>query len=142
MRESVRDAIARYVWAADGGHAAELAECFTTSGVLDVGDLGGRWTGRDEIARQLAAVAERVAAAGDGPGPVRHHVSSVLVTPESVDTARARSYFAVHTAVGLDHWGRYYDQLRVQGGRWRFAERVVRLDGHSPGSLMVAGGAS
>ena len=36
---------------------------------------------------------------------------------------------------GADHWGRYRDVLVPQpDGRWRFQERVVRLDGHAPES--------
>lgn len=137
VREQVRDAVARYTWAADGGHTVEVAECFTIDGVLDIGDYGGRWTGREEIARRLGEVVTRVAAAGSRPGPVRHHVTNLLVVEPTLSSATARSYFAVYTSIGLDHWGRYYDRLREQGGRWRFSERVVRVDGHTEGSIMV-----
>lgn len=139
-REAVRDLVARYTWAGDRGRSAELAGLFAPDGFLDVGDHGGRWTGPDEIAAQLAAVADRVASAGSSPGPVRHHVSSLLVDVIQPDEATASSYFLVFTAVGVDHWGRYRDRFRRGAdGTWRFAERSVRVDGHVPGSLMVAG---
>ncbi len=53
--------------------------------------------------------------------------------------ATASSYFLVLTAIGVDHWGRYRDQLAVDpaDGAWRFAERRVRVDGSSAGSLLV-----
>ena len=137
VREKVRDLVARYTWAADGGHTKEVAECFTVDGVLDVGEHGGRWEGRAEIARQLDAVVARVAASGTTPGPVRHHVTNLLVLDPTLSSALARSYFAVYTSVGLDHWGRYYDRVHEQEGRWRFAERVVRVDGRSADSIMV-----
>lgn len=139
-REAVRDLVARYTWAGDRGRSAELAGLFAPDGFLDVGDHGGRWTGPDEIQAQLAAVADRVASAGSSPGPVRHHVSSLVVEVTRPDAATASSYFLVFTAVGIDHWGRYRDRFtRASDGTWRFAERSVRVDGHVPGSLMVAG---
>ena len=138
-REAVRDVVARYTWAGDAGKATDLAELFVADGVLDVGEHGGRWVGRHEIISQLEAVAERVATAGSSPGPVRHHVSGVVVTITSPTEATSSSYFLVLTGIGVDHWGRYRDRLTVDpaDGCWRFEERVVRVDGHSPGSLMV-----
>jgi hypothetical protein len=47
------------------------------------------------------------------------------VTPERIRTA---AYFAVLTAAGLDHWGRYRDVLVPAEGRWLLAHRVVRTD--------------
>lgn len=140
-REAIRDLVARYTWAGDGGRTADLAACFTIDGVLDVGDHGGRWEGRAEIVRQLELVTERVAAAGAAPGPVRHHVSSTLIHLETPASAVVRSYFAVYTAIGLDHWGRYRDLavLSQADAAWCFAERVVRVDGHAAGSIMVPG---
>lgn len=81
-----------------------------------------------------------MAAAGGGPGPVHHHVSSVLIDLDHHDSATVRSYFSVITSIGLDHWGRYRDKVveTAPGGAWRFAERVVRVGGHATGSLVVA----
>lgn len=143
-REAVRDLVARYTWAGDRGRSAELAELFALDGVLDVGAHGGRWEGRDEIVRQLDAVADRVAMAGSSPGPVRHHVSSLVIDvgrAEAVGTATASAYFLVFTGIGPDHWGRYRDRFAVGAdGVWRFTERTVRVDGHADGSLMVEPG--
>ncbi len=138
-REAVRDLVARYTWAGDGGRSAELARLFRADGVLDVGDHGGRWEGRVEIEAQLDAVATRVAAAGSAPGPVRHHVSSLVIDMASPTEATASSYFLVLTAIGVDHWGRYRDQMTVDpiDGAWRFVERRVRVDGAGAGSLLV-----
>ncbi len=141
-REAVRDLVARYTWAGDGGRSAELAGLFHVEGVLDVGEHGGRWEGRAEIEAQLDAVAARVVAAGGMPGPVRHHVSSLVVDLTAPTEATASSYFLVLSAIGVDHWGRYRDSLAVDpaDGAWRFVERRVRVDGHAAGSLMVPGG--
>lgn len=138
VREAVRDLVARYTWAGDGGRSRELAALFSLDGVLDVGEHGGRWEGRDAIEAKLAETVARVAAAGSAPGPVRHHVSSLLIDPIGPTEATASSYFLVVTAIGVDHWGRYRDRLAVgPDGVWRFVERTVRVDGHVPGSLMV-----
>lgn len=137
-REAVRDLIGRYTAAGDRGQSVHLASLFTADGVLDVGTHGGRWAGRREIARQLDAVITRTAAAGASPGPVRHHVSSTVIDVRSRTDVSATSYFLVITAIGPDHWGRYRDRFVVDhDGSWRFAERTVRVDGHTPGSLMV-----
>lgn len=141
-REQIRDLLARYTWAGDRGRIADLSELFSARGALDMGDHGGRLEGPAAIRAGLQQVADRLAAAGPGGGPiglVQHHVSSVLVSDVSGAGARVRSYYAVHTAIGLDHWGRYLDRLELEIGRWRFAERVVLVDGVSPGSLVVAG---
>ncbi|MFN8018745.1 MAG: nuclear transport factor 2 family protein [Acidimicrobiales bacterium] len=139
-REAIRDLLARYTWAGDRGRSAELASCFLADGVLDVGDHGGRWEGRARIEQELAAVAERVAASGATPTPVSHHVSSVLIEMTGPTSAIVRSYFAVHTDAGLDHWGTYRDEVAQDpiDGHWRFAERRVRVTGSSPESRFGA----
>lgn len=140
-REAIRDLVAAYTWAGDRGRSAELAAMFTRDGVLDVGDHGGRWRGPAEIEARLDAVAERIAAAGGQPGPVHHHVASLRIHIDSdLDGQRADavSYFAVHSRIGLDHWGRYRDRFTLGAdGVWRFAERIVRVDGQSFGSVVV-----
>lgn len=138
-REAVRDLVARYTGTGDRGRSAELAALFAVDGVLDVGDHGGRWEGRDRIEAELLAVADRVAVAGSSPGPVRHHVSSLVIDVIGPTEATASSYFLVFTGIGVDHWGRYRDRFAVgPDGEWRFTERTVRVDGHVEGSLMVA----
>lgn len=140
-RESIRDLLARYTWAGDRGDLVALAECFATDGVLDAGGQGGPWVGRERIIRELQDVIDRTAAAGGAPGPVRHHVSSVLIDLERHDSATVLSYFVVLTSVGVDHWGRYRDKVieTAPGGPWQFKERIVRVDGSAAESLMVRG---
>lgn len=136
-RESARDLIARYNRAGDRGDIPGLVALFAEDGVLDVGEHGGRWAGRDRIRSELDAVTERSRTEHPPGGRVQHHVSSTALSVDG-DRIRADSYFAVHTAIGLDHWGRYRDVIsRGADGSWRFAERIVIVDGHSEGSLMV-----
>lgn len=139
-REAIRDLLARYTWAADRGRSAEVADCFLDDGVLDAGAHGGAWNGRTAIAAELDAVAARISAAAEAPGPVNHHVSSVLITMVAPTTAEVRSYFCVYTDQGADHWGSYRDRISQDpsDGHWRFAERVVRVTGFAPGSRFIA----
>lgn len=139
-REAIRDLLARYTWAGDRGRSAEVADCFLDDGVLDAGAEAGTWTGRDEIHRQLDEVVARVAAAGDRPSPVQHHVSGVLISMTGPTSAAVQAYFCVYTDVGADHWGTYRDEV-VQDptdGQWRFAHRTVRVAGAAPTSRFVS----
>ena len=71
------------------------------------------------------------------PTHVRHHVSSIRFGSVARDRVEVSSYFAVHTDVGLDHWGRYRDVLVPVDGRWLFAHRRISVDGFAAGSLMT-----
>ena len=138
-REGIRDLLGRYTWAGDTGRSAEVADCFVPDGVLDLGEHGGTLDGRDAIAAELEAVAARVADAADAPGPVNHHVSSVLITMTDPTSATVRSYFCVYTDAGADHWGRYRDEVVMDraDGHWRFANRTVRVTGAAPDSRFI-----
>ena len=138
-REGIRDLLGRYTWAGDSGRSAEVADCFTVDGVLDLGDHGGRFDGRGAIAAELEAVTSRVAAAAEAACPVNHHVSSILITMADPTRATVRSYFCVYTDAGADHWGRYRDEVVMDrvDGHWRFANRTVRVTGAAPGSRFV-----
>ncbi|WP_045875101.1 nuclear transport factor 2 family protein [Pseudofrankia sp. DC12] len=144
-REQVRDTVAAYNHSGDRFLLDELAACFTADGVLE--SKGWAAHGRAEIVRTLSGVrATEPAAADDAadgdaaagarrPPFVRHFVTNLRfdeVTPERI---RASAYFAVLTAAGLDHWGRYRDVLVPAEGRWLFAHRVVRTDAMVPDSL-------
>lgn len=135
-RESIRALLAAYTWAGDRGRSGAVAACFTADGVLDVGAHGGTWEGRATIEAELDAVAERVAASGDAPTRVNHHVSSIDIELCDPTSARVRSYFCVYTEAGADHWGSYRDDvvLDAADGGWRFARRTVRVTGTAPGS--------
>ncbi|MBL7553285.1 nuclear transport factor 2 family protein [Frankia sp. AgB1.9] len=140
-REQVRDTVAAYNHSGDRFLLDELAACFTVDGVLESkGDWAAR--GRAEIVRTLSGVraTEPVAAAAGAaadarrPSFVRHFLTNLRfeeVTPERIRTS---AYFAVLTAAGLDHWGRYRDVLVPAEGRWLFAHRVVRTDAMVPDS--------
>ena len=62
-----------------------------------------------------------------------HHLSNIRVTPTGSDTAEAMSYiYAWHRLADggqLEIWGRYLDDLKHDGERWRIHHRRVQVQG-------------
>jgi hypothetical protein len=135
IREEVRQTLADYTRATDGFDLAALARCFAADGVLEFSGGNAPLVGPAAIEEGLGSA---VGARPGAPRPthVRHHVSSVRFAAVSEERVQVGSYFAVHTDVGLDHWGRYRDALVPGGAGWVFAHRRVTVDGFAPGSLM------
>ncbi len=132
-REAIRHTIASYTYAADRGRFDDLVALFAPDGVLEVHGIGGaRAQGRDAIREFFTGVNTDVVATAP-PGRMQHHVSSVWIDVRSESTASASCYFMVMTGAGVDHWGRYRDELIPAGDRWLFAHRLVRTDGTTPG---------
>jgi uncharacterized protein (TIGR02246 family) len=130
-RESIRATMAAYNAAGDRGRPEGLAACFAADGVLD--GPGGAIEGRAAIEAEIQGIIER-GSAGAARKFVHHHVSSIDIYELTPQAARVRCYYAVLTDQGLDHWGRYEDQLVPVDGRWLFAYRRARTDGFVPGS--------
>jgi 3-phenylpropionate/cinnamic acid dioxygenase small subunit len=131
-REQIRETITRYAHYVDGGRFDELVELFATDGVLEVeGEPAHR--GRDAIRAFVTGTGRDLAAATGAPR-IRHHVSNLLIELAGPDRARARCYFLAVTDRGVDHWGRYRDDLVREGAGWLFAQRNVRTDGAAAGS--------
>lgn len=137
VRESVRQTLADYTAATDRFDLAALAACFAPSGVLEFTGGAHPLTGPAAIQAGLAAA---MSSEGDPqrrrPSHVRHHVSSVRFGTVSAERVAVSSYFAVHTDIGLDHWGRYRDVLVHAGQRWLFDHRRISVDAFAPDSLM------
>ena len=130
-RESIRDLVARYNANADTGRFAEVLELFASDAVMDI--EGRVHTGHDEILTIFTGVRDHPS--GGSPRYVRHLTATHQIDVLDDSTAKGRCYYQVLTSVGLDHWGRYIDEYRVEGGRWRFARRRVTVDGRSTDSL-------
>jgi uncharacterized protein (TIGR02246 family) len=122
--EAIRAVIARYNLYGDSGRFDEMLSLFVEDATVVVD--GTSYGGIGQI-RALFTTA-----AGPVPEHVRHHTSTHVIDVD-VDRASARCYFQVLTSQGLDHWGRYRDELVKVDGAWRFARREVRVDGMTPG---------
>ncbi len=136
-REQIRDTIARYNHAGDAGHFDEMVDQFTLDGVLELRDLDQQFHGRAELREYFASVGARFAARERRSGPLRHFVTNVQINVTPPSEATSVAYFLVITDIGLDHWGRYRDQLVPVDDRWLLGRRSVRTDGFSPGSLFA-----
>jgi hypothetical protein len=132
-RESIRDLVARYNANGDTGRFAEVLELFASDAVMDI--EGRVYSGRDEILTIFTGVRDRPS---NAPKYLRHWTGTHQIDVLDDSRARGRCYYQVLTSVGLDHWGRYIDEYRVEEGSWRFASRRVTVDGRTADSLFPA----
>src|SRR5262245_17839879 len=133
-REAIRETVAAYSFAADTGRFDELAQLFTSDGVLEIRD-GETSSGRDAI-RSFLGVASRNLEAASTTRMIRHFVSNLRISLESPAHATGACYFLAITEIGVDHWGRYRDTYVPDGDAWLFAHRFVRVDGHASGGQL------
>jgi SnoaL-like domain len=132
-RERIRENIARYAHCVDGGRFDELVELFTQDGVLEV-EAEPAHRGRDAIRDFVTGSGRDLAAGTRGTTPDPAPREQRADREDGPDRARARSSFLAVTDRGVDHWGRYRDDLMRAGDGWRFARRRVRTDGAAAGS--------
>jgi hypothetical protein len=138
-RVAILNTISQYAHAGDRLQLAELAATFVEEGVLEIRD-GATLRGRDAI---IAFLGDVPASAEEGPGGrggamVRHHVASTRFVSVSPEAARVESYFAVYTAIGLDHFGRYRDVFARVDDRWLIQHRYVSVDWTAPQSRFAS----
>lgn len=130
-RAAVAETVAQYAWLADSGRFEDLAGLFTADGVLEI--EGERvLSGRGAIRAYLDDVAAHLGASTT-VATIRHHTSNLTIDVRDAERARAACYFLVVTEAGVDHWGRYRDELVADGDVFRFVHRAVRTDGVTPG---------
>lgn len=135
-REHIRDTLARYNWAGDGGRLDELAETFCADGVLEIRGAEPL-RGRSEIVAFLGEVTGKVAASTGVKPIVRHNVANVLFANVTREQAQVSCYFTVVTHIGLDHIGRYRDTFVPDGNTWLIKHRKVSTDWAAPDSAMA-----
>lgn len=137
-RESIRDLVARYNATADTGRFDETVALFAQDAVLELDDRS--FEGRDAIRGLFSGVKGSVADySGNRPPYIRHFTSTLQIDLTSATTAKARCYYFVLMAHGLDHWGRYIDEFALIDGLWLFTLRRERGDGRVEGGFAAAG---
>jgi hypothetical protein len=132
-RVSLQKTMTDYTRCVDTGRLDALADLFTDECHYDMGN-GAPLTNRGEILRRGEQVRAMFRDSPSFDGRVRHHVTPVSVEFSNPNQAKAVSYFLTMGRLGPDHWGLYRDVLVTVEGRWRFARRVVTVEGHSPQS--------
>lgn len=130
ITESIRNLLGAYHYFGDHGMSQEYASLFAADGVLETSG-SGNYEGREVISAYLQARHDARAALDLRFSKTMHHLASVYIYDVTAESASAFSYFQVLTPLGRDHWGSYRDHLVLEDGEWRFARRIVSIDGHS-----------
>jgi hypothetical protein len=146
-RESIRDRIARWNSNGDAGRMAEMVKVLSPDVEFSIRD-GEVMHGRDEVLQSLLDVRDSKAPESIPSAPttpatgrylppgkqpsIRHYTSTSTIDFESDTRARGRTYYAVLSSFGLDHWGRYLDEFGVVDGEWLITKRTVTTEGVDP----------
>lgn len=133
-RAAIQKTLAICTQAGDARKADAYAESFTVDGVLD---LGARIEGREAILQWMTAPSAIPQPEGNPAGFVSHHLTTCRIDIQSETTAKARTYWLVITAMGLDHSGYYDDRFRNVGDAWLIEYRRPRTLWVSPTSLVA-----
>jgi len=127
-RIAINDLLAKYAWSLDTGDVDALVDCFTPDAVVieEVFEEPDRWEGRDNIRR----FAEHFRNVPNFPGR-QHHITNSVVKGNG-KRCTARSFALVTECQGEPPYvirfaGYWDDQLVKVSGRWKFAQRIIRL---------------
>jgi ketosteroid isomerase-like protein len=134
-RIAIGQRLAACTQAGDARKADAYAACFTEDGVLQ---LGESIAGREAIRQWMgsAAIIPQPKGKGATPGFVSHHLTTCKVDLTGEASAKARTYWLVTSAAGLDHNGYYDDVFRKEAGEWLLAHRRPRTLWISPTSVL------
>ena len=127
-RLAIHDLFVRYATALDEGDIETVVGCFTDDAILEspaIGAISGSGA--------IRAFAGRFAALRRGGTQFRHMITNLAAELDaSGERARATAYLLVIISKEGTHRslppGRYECDLVKEGGRWRFARRVVHHD--------------
>jgi hypothetical protein len=134
-RLAIADRLATCTQAGDARKAEAYACCFTEDGVLQLDDA---IIGREAIRTWMAGATIIPQPRSGTPGFVSHHLTTCRIELIGNDTAKARTYWLVTSAAGLDHNGYYDDHFRKMDGEWLLAHRRPRTLWISPTSVLNA----
>jgi hypothetical protein len=130
IRESVRQTYTDYSTAGDAGRLDDFVLVFAEDAILEIPpDQSAQ--GRDAIHTMLTAGSRHqppVAFAGQ-KAILRHFTTNIHFRSVAADRVETTAYFCAVTAVGPDHWGRYFDVLVPREGRWLFEHRIAKVEG-------------
>lgn len=120
---TVNDVLLDYCRLADKAQARAVTDLFAPTGELVEGRT---YSGHEEIYKYLEKVLSQLSATS-------HHLTNVKIDIDKDGHATATSYvYAWHCRLnGTDFeiWGRYEDDLKINGGCWMFQRRLVRIAG-------------
>jgi len=137
-RIAIGDRLAACTQAGDARKADAYAECFAEDGVLQLDQtIAGREAIRAWMRGPSVIPPPKAEAGAPKPaGFISHHLTTSKVDLLGDGTAKARTYWLVTSATGLDHNGYYDDLLRQEGETWLIAHRRPRTLWISPDSVL------
>ena len=122
-KDAIREVLAEYCFALDGGRYDDMAALFTEDGTWDT--AFGAATGRATIAGQARDIRVR---AGDNRPRAVHLVTNIIIALDG-ERAEIRSNWTVvqNSPQGpkIGSGGAYADQMVKQQGRWLFHYRKI-----------------
>jgi uncharacterized protein (TIGR02246 family) len=121
-KDAIREVLARYCFALDGGKFNEMAALFTEDGTWQT--FFGQATGRKAIAEFAAGLrAHRT----ENPRAI-HHVTNVVITLDG-DSAKVRSNWTTvqnsPNGPKIGSGGAYDDDMAKVAGWWFFRHRTI-----------------
>lgn len=129
-REAIRELVGAYGYTIDNRDIDGLAELFCSDGVLQSADGIMNAQGR-------AAIIEMYKGRFAVLGPTFHYTHDHAISLDDADADRASGVIASHAEVTRNGETmlaaiRYHDAYRREGGRWRFAKRVLHFFYYTP----------
>lgn len=122
-KDAIREVLAEYCFALDGGRYDDMAALFTADGTWDT--AFGTATGRTAIAQLARDIRSR---AGDNRPRAIHLVTNIVVALAG-EEADVRSNWTVvqngPQGPKIGSGGGYADRMVKQGGRWLFQYRKI-----------------
>ncbi len=139
-REEIRELVARYGMAVDDRDVSALADMFTSDAKFALADGMVANQGRQAV---IDFYTERMAAFG----PTYHYPHSHVIEFDPDRPGFATGMVNAHAELALDGRTlmtalRYFDEYRVEDGRWRFVERKVAMIYYMDMASLVDGGLS
>ena len=122
-KDAIREVLAQYCFALDGGRFDDMAALFTEDGTWHT--AFGKATGRKAIAEFAAGL--RAHRPGPTPRAI-HHVTNVVIKVEGTTAKCFSNWVTVqNSAQGpkIGSAGSYTDDMVKQDGRWLFRYRKI-----------------
>ena len=133
-RSAISALLAAHVHFGDSGQVKAMVGLYAPDGVYELPN-GTTLSGVEQIEQVLSGASSSSSADGWGLTYMRHHLTTSHIELLNKITARADTYFVNINNKGVDHWGRWQDELtRSSDGQWLFTRRIVVVEGSHPES--------
>ena len=137
-RVAIDDLLHAYAFLVDTHKYDDLAGLFSEDGSITDSNVG-TFTGSADIVRFFTKATQTPLPDGwPQPRLMRHHLTSRRVRLTGDGAATCDAYFVAMTDTRADHWGRYRDAVTLTPVGWRFATRLLVVEGYAEESWYAA----